>query len=403
MLKANLELVQPLLLHSISSEWSEPGAMKKILVIEDDACIRESIQDVLQLEGYQTLVTENGRNGVRLALEQRPDLILCDITMPEMDGYEVLTTLQQSQATNAIPFIFLTAKTTKAELRQGMNLGADDYLAKPCTAVELLNAISVRFEKQAVAQIKSETQLKTLCNNITQSLPHELYTPLNGILGFSELLYREYKTIDPNEIQEIAESIHTSALRLYRLMQNFLLYTNLELLAHNPTQLQLLQNKTTKTPGLVIQQIAEHFAKQANRYFDLQVQYIAAANAESVVVSIAESYLSKIVEELVDNALKFSEPGTPVIVQSQLKDQQFWLSVSNQGRGLTPEQIASLGAYMQFDRKSYEQQGTGLGLTLVKQIATLYNGNFQIHSVPGESTVIQIGLCCASDSEGISA
>lgn len=373
--------------------------MKKILVIEDDACIRDSIQDVLQLEGYQTLATSNGCSGVQLALEQRPDLILCDITMPEMDGYQVLTTLQQHQATNAIPFIFLTAKTTKAELRQGMNLGADDYLVKPCTAAELLDAISTRFEKQAIAQLKSETQLKTLCNNITQSLPHELYTPLNGILGFSELLYREYKTIDPNEIQEIAESIHTSALRLHRLMQNFLLHTNLELLAHNPDQLQLLQNKTTKAPGLVIQQIAEHLARQANRYPDLQLNSVSEVDAESVVVRLPESYLSKIVEELVNNALKFSEPGTPIIVQSQLEDQQFWLSVSNQGRGMTPEQIASLGAYMQFDRKSYEQQGAGLGLSLVKQIASLCNGSFQIHSVPGESTVIQIGLGYAEGQE----
>jgi signal transduction histidine kinase len=215
---------------------------------------------------------------------------------------------------------------------------------------------------------------------------------LNGILGFSELLYREYRTIDPNEIQEIAESIHTSALRLHRLMQNFLLYTNLELLAHNPDQLQLLQNKTTKAPGLVIQQIAEHLARQANRYPDLQFNFVSEVDAESVVVRLPESYLSKIVEELVDNALKFSEPGTPIIVQSQLQNQQFWLSVSNQGRGMTPGQIASLGAYMQFDRKSYEQQGTGLGLSLVKQIASLCNGSFQIHSVPGESTVIQIGF-----------
>jgi two-component system, OmpR family, alkaline phosphatase synthesis response regulator PhoP len=123
--------------------------MKTILVIEDEQAVRESILDLLEAEGFRGVGSENGHRGVQLAQEHHPDLILCDIQMPEMDGYGVLTQLRQAGTTSAIPFIFLSAKSTKGDIRRGMELGADDYLTKPCTATELLGAISSRLAKHA--------------------------------------------------------------------------------------------------------------------------------------------------------------------------------------------------------------------------------------------------------------
>ena len=123
--------------------------MKKILVIEDEAQSREMFLECLEAEGFDTLCAENGRVGVQRAQSHLPDLVICDIVMPEIDGYGVLTTLRQDPVTAMIPFIFLTAKATKTELRQGMDLGADDYLTKPSTVEELLGAIAARLEKQA--------------------------------------------------------------------------------------------------------------------------------------------------------------------------------------------------------------------------------------------------------------
>ncbi len=361
--------------------------MKTILVIEDDPFIRESIQDVLELEGYKALTAPNGKVGVQMATEHLPDLILCDVCMPEMDGHGVLETLRCHPVTDTIPFIFLTARTTTADIRQGMNLGADDYVAKPCTANELLSAITSRLERQAIVQTKSEKQLTTLRNNIAQSLPHELYTPLNGILGFSELLWRDAETIDRGEIQEVANAIHVSALRLHRLMQNFLLYTKLELIAHHPEQIEQLQTQITYDAEQMAIMSAEQVAAEAERSEDLHCSEPAIS---SVNLCIAEAHLQKVVEELVDNAFKFSEPGTPVVLQQEQQDQAFCLSVSNQGRGMTADQIASLGAYMQFDRKYYEQQGSGLGLYIVKKISELYGGVFTIQSEPGKTTKVQV-------------
>ncbi|MEQ8927556.1 MAG: response regulator [Fulvivirga sp.] len=121
--------------------------MKKILIIEDNNEIRENIGEILELADYQTVLAENGKVGVDLAIKEKPDLIICDIMMPELDGYGVLHILSKKEATASIPFIFLTAKAEKADLRKGMGLGADDYLTKPFDDTELLDSIESRLRK----------------------------------------------------------------------------------------------------------------------------------------------------------------------------------------------------------------------------------------------------------------
>lgn len=122
--------------------------MKKILLIEDDTNIRETIAEMLTVEEFDVLEAENGQEGTALAVQQSPDLIICDIMMPEVDGYQVLNQLRKQEETAIIPFIFLTAKVTNADVRYGMELGADAYLPKPFTRDSLLNTIFSRLQKQ---------------------------------------------------------------------------------------------------------------------------------------------------------------------------------------------------------------------------------------------------------------
>ena len=119
--------------------------MKRILLIEDNKDVRENTADILELANYEVATAENGKVGVELAEKFRPDVVICDIMMPKLDGYGVLEMLGKNSATSSIPFIFLTAKTDRAEVRLGMNLGADDYLTKPFEEKELLEAISSRL------------------------------------------------------------------------------------------------------------------------------------------------------------------------------------------------------------------------------------------------------------------
>jgi DNA-binding NarL/FixJ family response regulator len=129
--------------------------VKKILVIEDEAEMRRNLLTVLKLENFHAIGAENGRVGIELAKKEKPHLVLCDVMMPEVDGYEVLQALREEPATVTIPFIFLTAKGEKRDVRSGMNLGADDYLTKPVAKTDLLNAIVSRLAR-AVQQATPE-------------------------------------------------------------------------------------------------------------------------------------------------------------------------------------------------------------------------------------------------------
>jgi DNA-binding NarL/FixJ family response regulator len=122
--------------------------MHKILVIEDEPRTRANLATILEMEGYKTITAENGRLGLEAARRELPHVIVCDVMMPELDGYGVLHALRQDKSTAAIPFIFLTAKGEKTEVRAGMNLGADDYLTKPATASDLLTAVAVRIARE---------------------------------------------------------------------------------------------------------------------------------------------------------------------------------------------------------------------------------------------------------------
>ncbi len=126
--------------------------MKKILVIDHQASSRNLFLEGLKAKGFDTISAENGRVGVQLAREQLPNLIICDIMMPQLDGYRVLTTLREDSVTAIIPFIFVTAKGNRADIRKAMELGANDYLTKPCTLKELLRAIAIQLEKQTLIQ-----------------------------------------------------------------------------------------------------------------------------------------------------------------------------------------------------------------------------------------------------------
>ncbi len=360
--------------------------MHKILVIEDEESVRSNIIKLLQFENFHALGAENGYVGVQIAKEQIPDLIICDIMMPELDGYGVHKALCQDPITATIPFIFLSAKAEKADFRLGMNLGADDYLTKPFTRDELLNAVFTRLEKQAAIDINFQQKLNKLRGSITDSLPYELLMPLNQIQEVLHTLSNEYDSIERHKILEMTKEAYTASLRLQRLSQNFLFYALIEITSTDPEQVNALRQQWISTAKSVITDVAIEKAKDLKREADLHLEL------EDAKVLILEANLAKIVEELVDNAFKFSTPGTPVHVESTLDNNMFILSVTDRGQGMTLEQLANLGAYMQFERKLYEQAGSGLGLAIAKRLSQLHGGELTIDSIPRQKTTVRVAL-----------
>lgn len=375
--------------------------MTKILVIEDELSVLEIIEEILAVEGFEVITATNGQLGLAAARNQLPDLIICDIQMPVLDGYEVLKTLHADAATTMIPFIFLSAKTSRSSQRLGMDLGADDYIPKPFTRDELLSAIQGRLSRHERLEKHSSQQLDQLRRNLTIALPHELRTPLQGIITSAELLGEYWDTLDREEIQDITGNIRISANRLHDLIQKFLLYTKLDLAAHEPDEFNQWYVSTTGTSELLIESLGKQIAEKYGRLADLQLKL-----CEHSCILISEKWLSTLLQELIDNAFKFSQPSskeplrdTSVKIMSMVVKEQWQLQILDHGRGMSPEQIRSIGAYMQFERQQYEQQGSGLGLAIAERIVKIYNGTMAIESTVGLGTTVIVSLPIQSMDE----
>lgn len=363
--------------------------MPKILVIEDAHLLRNDILETLTLEGFEVIGAENGRTGLQLAREHRPDLIVCDIMMPELDGYGVLEALRKDPTLAMTPFIFMTAKTDKTDIRLGMGLGADDYLTKPFLTIDLLNTIHARLGKRALQTQEAERKLEELRESIITALPHELRTPLNTIIGFSEMLISDGLSLDSDKVIEWGKHINTAALRLYRLIENYLVYVRIEILARDSQKAQAFREHVLHEPAMLVQLQAQQKAQQYNRSHDLLLTPLEDAPG----LRISEQDLNKILEEVIDNAFKFSEENSAVQVSASLKAaDDYVISIANRGRRMSAEQIAGIGAYMQFDRWLYEQQGMGMGLTIAKRLTELAGGKLVIQSSEQGLTEVQICL-----------
>lgn len=356
--------------------------MKKILVIDDEEWLREMIHLALKQRGFEVIESNNGADGIEKARQELPDLILCDINMEKVDGYLTLASLRNEAPTAAIPFILMTGLADNAGMRHGMELGADDYLAKPFTTDALYAAVEARLKKAQTVRDEAERKLAHLRDNISLMMPHEMRTPLNGIISNAELLAQSASTLKTSEIAEIGQEIHKSSQRLERLIENFLIYAQLELIAADPKNVNALRVGKTEHSDALIREHATNQALQANRAKDL---YLDIAD---ITAPMATEYLTKVTDELVQNAFKFSEPGTPVRVSLKEAFNSIVFTVKDQGRGFSTDQIARMGAYMQFERKMNEQQGLGLGLTIVKRLVELHGGTFSIEGKKGEGATI---------------
>ncbi len=358
----------------------------RILVIEDELSLLEEVLEWLRFEGYDAIGAVNGYEGINLALRQPPDLVVSDVMMPEMDGYRVLVEMRSHIETQIVPFIFMTARVSRGDVRYGMDLGADDYIMKPFSREELLSAIHSRLARRETVKDYVESKMEGLRRNLIHTLPHELRTPLVAILGYGDLLSTDAESFSPSKIAEMGTMIYQSGKRLHELIENYLLYAQIETTALDSAKLQALQSIVTDHPDQIIAKTSQTTAKEFSRAADVQL------NLQPGQACISDNNLAKITHELVDNAFKFSANGTPVAINSGLQDGFYYLVVSDQGRGIPPEQVANIGAYNQFGRSVYEQQGLGLGLIISKRLAEIHRGEMQIDTALGVGTTVRILL-----------
>ncbi|MBI5325204.1 MAG: response regulator [Ignavibacteriae bacterium] len=350
--------------------------IKKILVIDDAEYILESTSTLLRFEGYDVFTASDGLTGVEIASNVIPDLILCDISMPGLDGYGVLEKVRNLPNTTTTPFIFLTALTEKKNMRTGMEKGADDYIVKPYTRNELIAAIDAQWKRHTLIEKHVQEKVDKVGKSVIYALPHEFRTVLNEVINSARYINNSADTVKPKEVRELAGDIISSAMRLMKITENFLFYVSLESIMSNPQKKNMLRTFSTVEPVAIAEDIAHLIADKYERSADLYF----LNNVTGIRAQISTESYHKIIDELIDNALRFSEKDSKIFVNSWIEDNLLFISIKDNGRGMTQEQISSISALSQFDRSIYEQQGVGLGLVISKKLVELHDGSFKIES-----------------------
>lgn len=354
--------------------------MKTILLIDDDEEVLSAYRLALELHGRKVVTAASGEAGLALARIHLPDLIISDINMPGTDGRSVLQALRADPQLATKQIVLMTGNTSAVTPRGGMNLGADDFLVKPFSLEELLRCVEARLNRADLNWRVEDRILNDLRSTLSSTLPHELFTPLAGILGLTEVLRTEFTRLPASEIQAILEDLQRSGERLHRTLRNYL---------------QLLELQAKPLPASAPGHI---FAAEVEATLRTQWQTAldrhgrsADGSAEFARVDlIAEKqHLALIVEELVDNACRFSRPGTPIMLRFEASG---LLTVSDRGRGLSADQIERIGAFHQFERKHHEQQGLGLGLALVRKLAERHGATMTLESTISEGTTVRVAF-----------
>jgi two-component system sensor histidine kinase/response regulator len=353
--------------------------MKTILLIDDCQQVRTAFRMALRTNGYHVIEAESGAAGLEMARQHLPDLILSDIHMPGGDGSSLLRQIRRDSMLKSSQVVLMTGRPDLVTPRKGMEDGADDFLVKPIGLESLLNCVKARLSRASINWRVEDQMLAQLRSWVPPQLPHEFFTPLAGIIGLSELLCDDFATLTLEEVSEMHNHVRQSALRLHRTLRNYLLILDLQTISPQPMPPLLSCREVEQS----IRAGVDQALRMNRRQEDISVR------VEAREISVKAGDLSHIVEELVDNACKFSRQETPVNVELRADGK---LIITDRGRGLTAEEIGRIGAFQQFDRHKFEQQGLGLGLVLVQKIMILCKAEFSMESQPGEGSQVQIAF-----------
>lgn len=352
-----------------------------ILIVDDDAIVLRTFARALEINGYRVLTAEDADTAIQLAHTNLPDVILSDINMPGTDGRSFLRNLRADSDLAATQFVLMTGNTRDMERREGMDKGADDFLCKPFDVQELCRCIEARLARARVHWRVEDHMIGELKTSLHKILPHEFFTPLSGVIGMADLLKSDWKSLPPEEINEIILEIEDSAWRLHRTLRNYLYIINPafpEINRHSQISPLAPSDLAIELESTALKAAQRHH-RESDLRFDL--------NPPELAVDL--DLLLLLLEELVENACSFSPNGSVIQVNCAPDG---CLRVTDQGRGMSEAQIRKIHAFQQFERKTFEQQGLGLGLTIVRRITDAYKVDLTIQSEIGNGTSVGVNF-----------
>ena len=358
--------------------------MFKILIVEDTLTIREEIHDILVMEGYTVFEAENGSIGFEIALKKHPDLIISDILMPKLNGFEMYKKLQNNKTTKLIPLIFLSAKAEKSDIRAGMNLGAEDYLTKPIDVEDLLNTVKIKIDKKlllAQETIDKTTtisailqQQKKELDNYAQLISHELKTPLRNISDM--LIWIREELAHPISSENSINSIELLEKKVERM----------ELLLIKIEQYKNIRSSSFKKNKINLNTIAKKVIAK------LQVPSHIKIEIKNKLPTLFadEIMLEKVFEILIQNALDHIDKKKGLILLAcETTEEDYLFSIKDNGIGIKTKYHEKIFEMFQTIDSN---NSTGIGLSIVKKIISYYNGEVKVESKTNKETIFYFSL-----------
>lgn len=366
-----------------------------VLIVDDVACNIDYVEEVLESEEIETLRATTGKEAIDISEAQKPDLILLDIGMPEMDGYEVCKVLKDNSRTKHIPVIFLTARVQEEDILKGFDVGAVDYVIKPFNFRELISRVNTHLDlkikteqlqnvnlqlEEKVSERTSQlrktndelslaykklTQLDKAKNEFISHINHELRTPLNGILGYLSLLE---DVVEHSYHKDYLNPIQTITNRLIKVAELTLLITELKT---KDSQIELenvnLNDCIKKAIHLV-------------QFDDKEISIDVIAPNEVSSAKAETSLLTTCISIIIDNSVKYSEPKDKITITVDDTDTQVCIFIKDNGPGFSEKALQTLFNIFEADNLELKSHGFGLGLATAKLILDMLDGSIKVEN-----------------------
>ncbi len=365
---------------------------QNILIVEDHRPLRAALRATLEAEGYRVLTVPNGSEALRTMEDRQPDLIVSDILMPEMNGYDFYRAVRARQAWVSIPFIFLTVKADREDMLKGKALGVDDYLVKPLDPEELLVTIEAQLGRAEAVHEATATEVKELKEELVAVLGHELRTPLTYIHCYADLALENISSMD-DDVETYWIGIRQGADRLTHLAEDIALLAQLgtDQALENLRATMMVRDDGSEALGEIVDVVVRQYEKPAAEW---GITLKAEVEPNLPPVRLHAPFFVDALGRLVDNAIKFSRgEGKVVTVEGRRSGDEVELAVVDEGVGIPPQEISHLfDRFHQIGREEMEQQGLGLGLAIAQRLIEMHDGEITVESRPGEGSTFVIRL-----------
>jgi len=371
---------------SQSAISTESAHSPLIMVVEDNPAMNRAICDVLEFNEFRVASAFNGKDALDLMAIQRPNLVLCDIMMPQMDGYTLLQHTRSDINLRTLPFIFLTARTSTEDRRRAKSIGIEDYLTKPFDPDDLLVSVHNALRRAESVALETQRQLDEMRNQIVAVLQHEFRTPLTLVLGYAEFLQEttDLNELDLEDLRTSAGAILEGGHRLQKLIEGFLLLADMQGRANLESEVELLDclDLLTKAVGDMIP-----LAEAAN----LKIQIVGEVACRMLG---SERYLRDALKRMLDNAIRYRRPESAHVWIAVVQEAGYTgISIQDEGIGIPPAVVLQLSQpFAQVDRRNRETPGAGLSLALIQQVARLHGGDLTIDSEYGKGSAFTLWL-----------